>query len=131
MTPIYPPKESTMPPLNVGLDEYGNTAGGEDAPILLLESMLAGSQYAMLSEDELDELPDSPVFDLVREADNPYDDFAIRVQTKKGRKLGYIPRKKNEALARLMDAGRELYAELLSVAVDTFEPDIEIEVYME
>jgi hypothetical protein len=127
---MYPTKQSNMPVLNAGLDEYGNIAGGEDAPTLLLESMLAGTQYAKLSEDELDELDDSPVFDLVREPNNPYDEFAIRVQTKKGRKLGYIPRKQNEALARLMDAGRELYAELVSVTVDTFEPDIEIEAYL-
>ena len=62
---------------------------------------------------------------LVREPDNPYDEYAIRIDTEQddpigylatdthalaeGVKLGYIPMKNNKVFARLMDAGKLLY----------------------
>ena len=47
---------------------------------------------------------------LVREPHNEYDNLAILVNDPKGRKLGYVPRRGNAAPARLMDAGKLLYA---------------------
>lgn len=44
--------------------------------------------------------------------DNKHDDLAIRVETEKEEKLGYIPREDNIVFARLMDAGKELYAKV-------------------
>ena len=48
---------------------------------------------------------------LVREPENEFDDLAILVKNKDGKKLGYIPRQKNEVIARLMDAGKLLEAQ--------------------
>jgi hypothetical protein len=127
---IYPPNDSFKPVLNAGLNEYGDRNGHENTDLTLLECELAGTHYAKLSEHELDELPFGPGIELVREPNNPYDSFAIRAQTKEGRKLGYIPRAQNETLARLMDAGREVYVELEGVTLDVGNPDIEIEVFM-
>ena len=45
---------------------------------------------------------------------NPHDALAIMVFAEAGHHLGYVPRAKNEALARLMDAGKLLFAKLES-----------------
>src|SRR5262245_59011609 len=47
--------------------------------------------------------------ELVREADNPYDPNAVRVEWR-GRKLGYLPRGDNAAVARQLDRGTILQA---------------------
>ena len=46
---------------------------------------------------------------LAREPDNPYDPNAVRVEWR-GRKLGYVPRAENAALAWAMDRGETLSA---------------------
>ena len=46
-------------------------------------------------EDELE---------LVREYDNPHDDYAIAVYWE-GHKLGFLPSQKNEVIANLLDHG--------------------------
>ena len=47
---------------------------------------------------------------LLREPKNEYDELAILVKDPKGHKLGYVPRRCNSVMARLMDAGKVLYA---------------------
>ena len=47
--------------------------------------------------------------ELVREPDNPYDPNAVRVEWQ-GRKLGYVPRRDNAAVARQLDRGAALEA---------------------
>ncbi|HKA44017.1 MAG TPA: HIRAN domain-containing protein [Burkholderiales bacterium] len=46
---------------------------------------------------------------LVREPDNPYDPNAICIEWR-GRKLGYLPRRDNAAVARQIDRGETLEA---------------------
>ena len=47
--------------------------------------------------------------DLVREPENPHDSNAVRVEWQ-GRKLGYLPRGDNAAVARQLDRGTALKA---------------------
>lgn len=47
--------------------------------------------------------------ELVREPDNPYDANAVRIEWR-GRKLGYLPRRDNTAVARQLDRGAALEA---------------------
>jgi hypothetical protein len=47
--------------------------------------------------------------ELVREPDNPYDPNAVRIDWQ-GRKLGYLPRRDNAAVARQLDRGTALRA---------------------
>lgn len=49
---------------------------------------------------------------LLREPKNEHDTRAIRVETKSGVKLGYVPRRRNAVFSRLMDAGKFLVAKL-------------------
>ena len=74
---------------------------------------------------------------LVREPKNEYDELAILVKNKEGKKLGYIPRQKNEAIARLMDAGKCFESEVTDVKDNTenerggyYALEIRINVYM-
>jgi hypothetical protein len=49
--------------------------------------------------------------DLVREPANPHDANAVRVEWR-GRKLGYVPRAENAALAWAMDRGERVTARI-------------------
>ena len=60
---------------------------------------------------------------LVLEPNNPADHRAIMVRDKKDRKIGYIPRKKNEVLFHLMDAGKYLYGIVVSGDIG---PDVDM-----
>jgi len=45
---------------------------------------------------------------LLREPDNPYDRWATKVCTLSGMMLGYLPAQKNQSVARLIDAGKNV-----------------------
>jgi hypothetical protein len=51
---------------------------------------------------------------LAREPDNPYDANAVRVEWQ-GRKLGYVPRRENAAVARHLDRGTPLQARIAAL----------------
>ena len=51
---------------------------------------------------------------LAREPDNPYDANAVRVEWQ-GRKLGYVPRRENAAVARHLDRGTALQARIVAL----------------
>lgn len=76
--------------------------------ILVLECIVAGTSFRKL--DGIDELLSTGTkLDLVREAGNPFDSFAVAVEYQDV-KLGYIPKEKNEVVARLMDSGKSFFA---------------------
>lgn len=52
---------------------------------------------------------------LQREPGNAHDELAIEVLTTGRVKLGYVPKNRNPVLARLMDAGKLLTAEVCTV----------------
>ena len=81
--------------------------------VMLLECHVAGSTYRDLKDIE-PTLKVGAALVLKREPSNPHDDLAIRVFDESGNALGYIPRVKNETLARLMDAGKLLFGRLES-----------------
>ncbi len=88
-------------------------AGGMHAQtvkLLVQSSPLAGFRHAEASQ-VWSELRLGDALELVREPDNPYDRNAVRVDWR-GRKLGYVPRAENEALAWAMDRGERLTARI-------------------
>lgn len=78
------------------------------ARLLLQSSPLAGFNYYAAPELFAQMQPGDRL-DLVREPDNPHDPRAVRVEWR-GHKLGYVPRRDNAEVARLMDAGEALDA---------------------
>ena len=81
--------------------------------IMLVECPIAGTSHRDVKSVEPSLLPGS-LLPLKREPDNAHDALAIMILDEAGHHLGYVPRAKNEALARLMDAGKLLFARLES-----------------
>lgn len=98
--------------------------------ILVQSSPLAGFQFhegkALWSRMQAGD-----VLTLVREPDNAYDPRAVRVEWQ-GHKLGYVPRKENEAVARQMDRGNRLEARIVRLKKhrDPWKR-VEFEVYLQ
>ena len=83
-------------------------ARGAEAVIVVQRSPLAGFHH----HDAVETWRQMTVGDrlqLVREADNPYDPNAVRVEWR-GMKLGYVPQRDNAAVSRQMDRGAALEA---------------------
>jgi hypothetical protein len=78
--------------------------------ILIQASPLAGFQYYE-GKSVWGELHEGDELVLVREPENHYDSNAIRVEWH-GHKLGYVPRRDNAAVARMLDRAEPLNAKI-------------------
>ena len=98
--------------------------------LMVQSSALAGFRYAEAAAVWPD-LAMGDALDLVREPDNPHDANAVRVEWR-GRKLGYVPRAENAALAWAMDRGEPVRARVSRLAGHAkSRRRIEFEVYIE
>lgn len=89
----------------------GSALGQEvTAQILVQSSPLAGFQY-YAGKVVWDEMHEGDVLTLVREPDNVHDPRAVRVEWH-GMKLGYVPRRDNAAVARMLDNGMAMNARI-------------------
>lgn len=80
--------------------------------IYLIDAHIAGTSHIYNIEDIEPSLKRGMPLKFMREPDNPADDMAIIVKDGEDRKIGYVPRAKNEILARLMDAGKLVYCKV-------------------
>jgi hypothetical protein len=107
-------------------------AAAQDGSVQLVvqSSPLAGFRYAEAAE-AWPNMTRGDRLTLVREADNPHDAHAVRIEWR-GRKLGYVPRRDNAAIAWGLDRGTPLRARV-SRLEDHPNPArrIEFEVYIE
>ena len=78
--------------------------------LLVQDSPLAGFRYAEAAA-VWPQLREGDALELVREPENPHDANAVRVLWQ-GRKLGYVPRAENAALAWALDRGESLQARI-------------------
>jgi len=105
-------------------------ANGQSVQLLVQSSPLAGFRYADAAA-VMPELQHGDALDLVREAENPHDPNAVRVEWR-GRKLGYVPRRQNAAVAWGLDRGTPLRARVSRLAEHPNPARrIEFEVYIE
>jgi len=79
--------------------------------IFLMECRVAGTSHLNLKDLEAD-LEAGCQLACRREPENPHDPLAILLQDPKGRKIGYVPRERNEVLSRLLDAGKVVFGRL-------------------
>ena len=86
----------------------------QEVTLVVQCSPLAGFRYHAAAE-VWDELRVGDRLELVRERDNPHDANAVSVAWR-GRKLGYVPRYANAALAWGMDRGAALAARISRLA---------------
>jgi hypothetical protein len=84
------------------------------AHILLQDSPVAGFQYHA-GKAVWPQMRVGDALTLVREPDNRHDARAVRVEWQ-GRKIGYVPRRENADVARLMDGGQRLAARITRLA---------------
>lgn len=78
--------------------------------VLIQVSPLAGFQYRAGAEVWPQLAVEHPLA-LVREPDNRFDADAVRIDWR-GRKLGYLPRADNTAIAQMLDRGEQLRARI-------------------
>jgi HIRAN domain-containing protein len=98
--------------------------------LLVQSSPLAGFRYHAAAE-VWEELHVGDRLELVREAENRFDRNAISVAWR-GRKLGYVPRRENAALAWGMDRGEAVSARISRLRTHPNPARrIEFEVYIE
>ena len=97
--------------------------------ILLQHSPVAGFQYHE-GETVWAALAEGHALELVREPGNAFDDRAVRIEWH-GRKLGYLPREENCAVAQLLDRGESPRAQIakLTAGVSSWER-VRIEVFL-
>jgi hypothetical protein len=84
------------------------------AHILLQDSPLAGFQYHA-GKSLWAQMRVGDALTLVREPDNVHDAKAVRVEWQ-GHMIGYVPRRENADVARLMDRGEVLEARIARLA---------------
>ena len=125
----------------IKIDQWGtiaklNNGSGIIMPfvqeLFLLECEIAGTGFVKDIENKSRALTVGEVVSLVRETDNKYDKLAIRIDNAEGSKLGYVPRKKNEVLSRLLDGGKLLYGKVSEVEFSEFSNwiTITVKIYM-
>jgi hypothetical protein len=78
--------------------------------ILVLECIVAGTSFRDITAVEKD-LKATVKLVVKREPGNQYDEFAVALWYAEI-KIGYLPKAKNETIARLLDAGKQFYAVL-------------------
>ncbi|MDR2240219.1 MAG: HIRAN domain-containing protein [Zoogloeaceae bacterium] len=89
---------------------YAPPARAESIRILVQSSPLAGFQF-YAGRELWDEMQAGDPLTLTREPENPHDAHAVRVEWR-GRKLGYLPRAENRAVAAEMDRGGKVAARI-------------------
>lgn len=98
--------------------------------ILLDEVYVAGISHLEDPDIVLELKAGDPVI-LKREKDNAYDELAVILFDAEGRKLGYVPRRKNAVFARLMDAGKRLSGKVVQLDKRFGYPELEIAISLE
>ena len=85
--------------------------------IYLITVDVAGLMFIDNIDEISPKLQKGTYLQLFREKQNYYDCKAILVKFD-GEKIGYVPRKHNLVLSRLMDAGKELYGIIKEVGIE-------------
>ena len=95
--------------------------GGNVEPLLkdvfLIKVPVAGLDYIDNIDEIFSKIEVGDKLGLFREATNEYDKHAILVKYR-GEKIGYVPRKDNYVVSKLMDGGKHLYGVVDSIGVD-------------
>jgi hypothetical protein len=96
--------------------------------ILVLECLVAGTSFRKL-DNVKDQLRETVELEVKRESQNEFDHFAIALWFQ-NTKIGYIPKDRNEVLARLMDAGKQFYATISAKEMEGNWLKLEIKVML-
>lgn len=81
--------------------------------IFLFDTYVAGTTHIESIEAIASSLHEGDKLVFYREPDNPHDPQAIRIETIKEEKIGYVPQQDNLVFSRLMDAGKLLFGKVM------------------
>lgn len=98
--------------------------------ICISEISLAGTQFVSDITDFISTLNNGDRLELIWEKNNPFDSNAIKVLAD-DKKLGYIPRNKNQDLIFLMEQEYKIFAMLKRITWKTEFVNIKVLVYIE
>jgi len=106
------------------------SASAQSVQLLVQSSPLAGFRHGEAAQ-AMPLMRTGDALELVREQDNPHDPNAVRVDWR-GRKLGYVPRRQNAAIAWGLDGGTVLRARISKLSEHANPARrIEFEIYIE
>ena len=93
---------------------FGGSGGGlvplpHIHEIFLIDCRIAGTTHVEEIDDKTANIDKGTLLMFRREKDNQYDALAIQILNDKKERIGYVPKAKNEVLARLMDAGKLIF----------------------
>lgn len=98
--------------------------------IYLFDTYVAGTTHIEGIENILSYIKDGDKLVFYREPENEHDPQAIRVETLKKDKIGYVPRQDNIIFSRLMDAGKILFAKVIDKELRGKWLKIKIKIYL-
>lgn len=98
--------------------------------IFLQECHVAGTMHVDDILVKTQSLEVGSALRLKREPGNPYDALAISVETAAGDHVGYVPKKYNQAYARLMDAGKLLVGKVTHKELEDHWLNLRISIIM-
>lgn len=101
----------------VGFIQKGGNVEPFLKDIFLIKVHVAGLDYIDNIDEIFSKIEVGDKLGLFREVTNEYDKHAILVKYH-GEKIGYVPRKDNYVLSKLMDGGKQLYGVVDSIGVD-------------
>jgi len=108
----------------------GLSVRAQSVQLLVQSSPLAGFRYGQGAE-LWPQMRQGDALELVREADNPHDPNAVRVEWH-GHQLGYVPRRDNAAIAWGLERGTPLRARVSRLVEHPNRARrVEFEVYIE
>lgn len=84
--------------------------------LVLDECHVAGLPY-YAGPDLLPVMRPGDTVDVTAEPENPHDAFAVRIEYR-GRQIGYVPRNRNRAVARLLEQRARVEGVITTVAAD-------------
>ncbi|MCL2601907.1 MAG: HIRAN domain-containing protein [Treponema sp.] len=118
------------------IDLFHGLGGNTSVPkpferdIFLFDTFVAGTGFVVGIEELESHMSVGDKLEFYREPNNPYDERAIVVRTIAGAKIGYVPKAGNLIFSRLMDAGKLLFARIVSKYPNEGWPEIEIKVFL-
>lgn len=89
--------------------------------VIVLECGIVG-----MAIEEKPVYPEGTELILEREPENPADRWAIRVKSSEGIFLGYLPARKNQSVARLIDAGKKIRAFVASTSDSAYQDALKV-----
>ncbi len=98
--------------------------------IFLIDCNVAGTTHLKDIEARTEEVQPGTILNFRRDAENKYDDRAIMVFNQSGERIGFVPRKDNPILSRLMDAGKLIYGKVTEKEKQGNWLRITMEIYM-